>query len=115
MEPLCQRLQPMDALGAVVEGWRPGDDQVEARETAGVHLVDELPEGVEALVADVAADPLDGLDLIEHQDQAGVPGIPHDSEHALEELKAAKWSMSPFTPAALLAPAPTFGWPSARR
>ena len=65
-------------------------EQVQAREASGVHLVDELPQGVETLVADVAADPLDGLDLVQNQQQARVPRVPQDDQHALEEAQGAE-------------------------
>src|SRR4051812_18918026 len=75
VQPLGGRLQPADALRAVVEGRGAGDDQVQAGEATGVDLVDELAQGVEALLADVAADPLQGLDLVEHEDQPGVARV----------------------------------------
>ena len=36
---------------------------------AAVDFVDQLPEGVQALLADVTSYPLQRLDLVEHQDQ----------------------------------------------
>ena len=87
MQPLGQRLQPLDALRAVEEGRGAGDDQVQAGEPAGVDLVDELAQGVEPLLADVAADPLQGLDLVEHQDQPGVARVAQDRQQALEEAQ----------------------------
>ncbi len=58
VQPLGQRLEPPDALRAVVEGRRAGDDQVEPGEPPGVDLVDELSQRIEPLLADVAADAL---------------------------------------------------------
>ena len=87
VQPLGQRLQPADALRAVVEGRRAGDDQVQAGEPPGVDLVDELAQGVEPLLADVAADPLQGLDLVEHQDQPGVARVAQDRQQPLEEAQ----------------------------
>ena len=87
MQPLGQRLEPMDALGPVEEGRGPGDDKVETGESAGVDLVDELPERVETLIPDVAPDPLDGLDLVEHDQHPHVTGVSEDRQDALEEVE----------------------------
>ena len=64
LEPLCQRCQTLNALGSVVEGGCSRDKQVEARESTGVDLVDQLAEGIEALLTHVAADALQRLHLV---------------------------------------------------
>ena len=86
-QSLGQRRQPGDALGPVVERGRPSDEQVEAGKPAGVDVVDELTERVEALVAHVGADPLQGLGLVEHHQQIRVPGVAQDREQSLEETE----------------------------
>ena len=87
-QPLGERREPLHALRAVEERRRAGDDQVQAGEAAGVDLVDELPQRVERLVAGVGADPLQGLDLVEHQQQAGVAAVAQHGEQALQEARA---------------------------
>ena len=87
MQPLGQRRQPLDALRAVEEGRRAGDQRVQAGEAPGVHVVDELPQRVERLVADVAADPLQRLHLVEDDDQPGIAAIAQDRQQALEEAQ----------------------------
>ena len=87
VQPLGQRLQPLHALRAVVEGRRAGDHQVQARETSRVDLVDQLPQGIQALVAHVAADPLDGLHLVEHDQQARLARVAQDGQQALQEAQ----------------------------
>ena len=85
--------------------------QVQPGEAAGVDLVDELPQRVQRLVADVAADPLQRLDLVEHEQQSRVAGVAQHGQQALQEASAPKWSRSPLTPAARFAAAATCGWP----
>jgi hypothetical protein len=70
---------------SVEERRGPGDQQVQAGEPAGVHLVDQLAQGVEGLVPDVAPHPLQGLDLVEHEHQPGVPGVTQHGEQSLQE------------------------------
>ena len=89
-EPLCQRWQPRDAARAVVERRRPGDHQEQSRVTAGVDLVNELPERVERLIPHITAHALQRLDLIEHQQQAGMTGVPQHHEQALQETHRAE-------------------------
>ena len=86
-EPLGQRRQPLHPLRPVEERRRAGDEQVQTRETAGVDLVDELAQRVEGLVADVAAHPLQRLDLVEHEQQARVAGVAQHGEQPLEEAQ----------------------------
>ena len=76
--------------------------QVEAGEPAAVDLVDELPQRVERLLADVAAHPLQRLDLVEHEHQPGCPASRRTVSSPWRKLSAPKWSMSPLTPAAAL-------------
>ena len=71
VQPLGERLQPLHPLRAVEERRRAGDEQVQAGEPAPIDLVDQLPQGVEALVPHVAADPLEGFHLVEDHQQAG--------------------------------------------
>ena len=73
MQPLRKWLQALCALRAIVECAGPSDQQVESRETSRVDIIDELPQGVETLIANVASDSLDGLDFIEHQTKPRMP------------------------------------------
>ena len=68
----------MRALGAVKEGWRPGDQQIQTGKSSRVNFINELSQSVQTLIANVTANSLDGLDLIENNQQTGVAGI---SEH----------------------------------
>ncbi len=76
VQPLGQGFQALGSLGAIEERRRSRDEQLQARKAAGVDLVDKLPQGVESLVADVAADPLDGLHFVQDQEQPRMPGVP---------------------------------------
>src|SRR5262245_64706080 len=67
VEPLGQRFEPLYPLRTVKERRGPGDDEVETWKPARVYLVDQLPQGIQALVPHIASHPLDGLDLVEHQ------------------------------------------------
>ena len=86
----------------VVERGRPGDQQEQAREAAGVHLVDQLPQRVERLVADVAADPLQRLHLVQHEQQPRWPASRSTSSSPCRKPSAPKWSSSPRIPALAL-------------
>jgi hypothetical protein len=48
MQSLRQWRQALDALGAIEEGRRSGNDQVETGEAAGVDFVDDLPKSIRA-------------------------------------------------------------------
>ncbi len=52
-----------------------------------MHLVDELPQRVERLVACVGADPLQGLHLVEHDQQAPVAAVAQDDQQPLDETE----------------------------
>ena len=111
-KPLGERRQPRDALRPVVERGRAGDQQVQAGEPAGVDLVDELAQRVQALVADVGRGPAAGSRS--RRARAAGPGWPESRRTVSRPCRkpsAAKWSRSPLTPAARLAAAATFGWP----
>ena len=84
-QPLRERRQPRHPAGPVVERRRPGDDQEQPGVAPGVDLVQELPQGVERLVPDVTADPLQGLHLIQHQQQPGVARVAEHFEQPLQE------------------------------
>jgi hypothetical protein len=84
---LGERRQPGHALRPVVERGCPCDQQVQSGEASGVDVVGKLSQCVEALVAHVGADPLERLDLVEHEQQSGVGGVTQDREQPLEEPK----------------------------
>ncbi len=86
-QPLGERRQPLHALLAVEERRRAGDDEEQAGEAPGVDLVDELAQRVEALLPDVAAHPLQRLDLVEDEQQAGVAAVAQHGQQALEEAQ----------------------------
>ena len=71
-QALGQRRQARDPAGSVVERRGAGDDEEQPGEPAGVNLVHQLPQGVQRFVADVPADPLQRLDLVQHQQQPRV-------------------------------------------
>ena len=104
VQPLGQRLQPPDALRAVVERRGSGDDQVQARVPPGVDLVDELPQRVEPLLPHVAADPLQGLDLVEHQHEPGIAGVAEDGQQSPEEVEGGEMVDIPLDSGGLLGP-----------
>ena len=96
VETLGERLQPLDTLRAFKERGCPGDQQVEAGESPGVDLVDELPEGVQALVADVAPDALDRFDLIQDDEHPDVARVAENREDSLEEVQGTEVVDVPF-------------------
>ena len=65
----------------------PVIEQVQAGESPAVDLIDQLPQGVQALVPHVAADSLDGLHLVENDQQAGAASVAEDRQQTLEEVK----------------------------
>ncbi len=85
MQALCQGLQPLYALGAVVKRRGSRNEQVETGEPSGIDIVDELSQRIEALVPHITSDALNRLDLIEYKIQSGVPGVAQDRQQSLEE------------------------------
>ena len=77
----------MHALLAVEEGRGAGDDEEQAREPPRVDLVEQLTQGVEALLPDVAAHALQRLDLVQHDEQPGMSAVPQHRQQALEEAE----------------------------
>jgi hypothetical protein len=75
----------LHTLPAVEERRSAGDQQIQSGESPDVHLVDQLAQCVERLGSRVAADPLQGFHLVEHQEQPGVSGIAQHSEQPLQE------------------------------
>ena len=67
MQPLSQGLQPLDALRTIKERGRPRDEQVEIGEPPSVDVVDQLPQGIQALLSHVTTNPLERLDLVEDE------------------------------------------------
>ena len=86
-QPLSERGQPLHALPPVEERRRPGDHEEQPGEALGVELVDELAQGVQALLPDVAAHALQRLDLVEHEEQAGVTAVAQHGQQSLEEAQ----------------------------
>ena len=72
-----------------MQGGRAGQYEVEAREAAGVDLVEQLAQRVEAAFADVATDPLERLDLVKDQHEAGAASVAQHAEQAGEEAERA--------------------------
>ena len=66
VKALGERLQALDALRPLEEGRRPGYEEKQAGEAAGVHFVDQLAQGVEALITNVTSNPLYCLDFIKY-------------------------------------------------
>jgi hypothetical protein len=87
VEPLGQRLESRDTLGTFEERGGPGDQQVKTGKSTGIDLVDELPKCVEALIADVAPNALDRLDLIQDDEHPCVARVPENREDPLEEIQ----------------------------
>ena len=84
-EPLGERGQALYPLRTFEKRGGPGDHQIQARETAGIDLVEHLPEGVQALLPHIATDPLERLHLIEHHDQPREARVAQNDEQALEK------------------------------
>ena len=89
-QPLRERRQPRHAAGPVEKRRRPGDDQEQPGVPAGVDLVQKLPQGVERLVPDITADPLQGLHLIQHEQQPGVARVAEHFQQPLQESHRAE-------------------------
>lgn len=90
VEALREWFQSLDALGSLEESRRARDQQVQAGKPTRIDFVDQLPKGVEALVAHVATGPLDRLDLIQHEQQTGLTRITQDRQDPLEEIERAE-------------------------
>ena len=92
-----------------------GDHQKCGGETAAVDPVVNCLKSVQALLTNVTSYPLQGLDLVQHQDETCVArnrAAPREDLAGNSMLR--KWSMSPFTPADRLTLALTFGWPASQ-
>ncbi len=85
MQSLCQRRQLLDALWAIKECRRAGDEQVQPRKPAAVHLVDQLPESVEGLLPNIATNPPKRLHFVEHHHETGEAAVPQHYKQALQE------------------------------
>ena len=55
-----------------------------------VYLVDHLPEGVQALISNIAPHWLDGFHFIKNNEQTWVSGITQDGQHTLQETHRAE-------------------------
>ena len=116
MQPLRQRLQPLDALWTFKKCGCPRDHQVQARKSTGIDLVDELAQRVEALVTDVAPNPLNRLDLVEDDEHPDVPRIAQDRQNSLQEIERTEVINVPFqTRRIAWLPPPRWADPRARR
>ena len=98
MQPLSQRLQPLDALRPVEEGRGSRDEQVEVREPPSVDVVDQLPQGVQALLSHVAPDPLERLDLVEDEHQSREARVLEDQQQPPQEAQGGEVVHVPLDP-----------------
>lgn len=89
-EALGEWGQALHPLRPLEERRRPRDHQIQARETAGIDLVEHLSEGVQALLPHVATHPLERFHLIEHYHQPREARVAEDDEQALEEAEGAE-------------------------
>ena len=69
MQPLSERRQPAEPGWTFEERRRPGDHQIETRKAPRINLVDQLPQRVEPLIADVATHSLQRFHLVEHHEE----------------------------------------------
>jgi hypothetical protein len=109
VKALLERRQALDALGAVEELWGAGDDDVEAGVDAGVEVVDELAEGVEALFAAVARTRWIVSTSSRTRRRPLRPVWCRTASRPRKKPEAPRWSRSPLISAARLMPAPTLG------
>ncbi len=89
-QPLRERRQALHALRAVVERRGAGDAQVQAGKATAVNLVDELAQRVEGLVPGVGANPLQGFDLVEDEQQPRIAAVAQHDEQPLQEAQGAE-------------------------
>lgn len=82
---MCERSEPLHPLLPIKEGWRACHDYIEPREAATVDLIEQLPQRVERLLSYIGTHPLQGLHLVEHDDEAGIVGVAQHRQQALEE------------------------------
>src|SRR5439155_13949725 len=87
VKTLCERSETLHSLRTLEEGRRARNEQVEAGKAAGVDLVDELAEGVQALLAHVAAHALQRLDFVEYEQEPWMARVAQDEEEALQEAQ----------------------------
>src|SRR6516162_8762211 len=90
VEPLGERLQALDTLGAFKEGDRPSHQEIEAGESPRIDFIDELPECVKALITNVASNALDRFNLIQDDEHADAARVPENRENPLEEIQSAE-------------------------
>src|SRR3954471_23867704 len=87
MQALSQGFKPLNALGTIEEHGSPRGEQVEVGEPAPVDVIDQLPEGVQSLLSDIATDPLERLDLVQDQYEPREPGVLEDQEQSPQEAQ----------------------------
>ena len=85
MQALFERWGFSHTGWSFVEGGRAGDHQVQTWVPALIDFVDELPEGVEALLPCVGTDALDGFDLVQNQEEALASGLLQNLEQPAQE------------------------------
>ena len=89
-QSLRQRGKPLHPGRPVEERRSAGNHQYQAGESPRVHLIDELPQRVQRLVAHIAAHPLQRLHLVEDHYQPGVARIAQHHQQSLEESQRAE-------------------------
>jgi len=87
-QTLSEWCESLSSLRAVKECRRTGDQQVQTRESTAVGLVKHLAQCVERFVSGIGADPLESLDLVDHQEQSGMAAVPEDSQQPLRRMTA---------------------------
>ena len=82
MQALCQRRQPLNALGAIVERRRAVDHQVQPGEAPGINLVYPLAQAIEPFFPGVSPHSLQSFDFVDYEYQSLVARIAKDGQNA---------------------------------
>src|SRR4051794_28711737 len=90
VESLSQWCEALNALRALVERLCARDQQVEPREVSRIDLVDPLAKCVQAPLASVCTHALQGLDLVQHEQQATVTRVAQHRQQSGEKIGRAK-------------------------
>ena len=90
VKPLGQRWETLHALRAVKESCCSGHDEVEARVSPGIKLIQQLPKSIQHLLPCISAHALQRLSLIKHNYQSRPTAVAQDDQETGKEMHRAE-------------------------
>src|SRR6516165_5485023 len=90
VQALRKRRKPLNALRPLDKSDGPRNDEIQARIATSVDFVDQLPQRIETPLARVGAHALQGLHLIEHENQTGASGVAKNGQQPTKEMHCAE-------------------------